>query len=134
VLIVLADQLGRSVGDMYSGALIPRPDAGGYLFELSSCWSPFSSLTGCLRCRLKPASIAKKTVPVGTNPCSLLAICGAAGYAWSQVHESIINPMTGAPYLRPGDEIVIMSMTVGSLVALGLALLNKIARIGLLSV
>ena len=28
VLIVLADQLGRSVGDMYDGALGPRPAAG----------------------------------------------------------------------------------------------------------
>ncbi len=33
----------------------------------------------------------------------------------------------------PGDEILIMSMTVASFLALGLALLNKLLRIGLLS-
>ena len=38
VLIVMADQLGRSVGDMYEGAFIPGPRAGRPL-----CRSMFSS-------------------------------------------------------------------------------------------
>ena len=63
----------------------------------------------------------------------LFAICGAAGYAWSQVHQSVINPMIGRELPAPGDEIVILSMTVASLLALALALLNKALKIGLLS-
>ena len=34
VLIIMADQLGKSVGDMYAGAFIPGPDAGGALRNL----------------------------------------------------------------------------------------------------
>jgi len=63
----------------------------------------------------------------------LLLVCGAAGYAWSRVHERIINPMIDRSLPAPGDEILIMSMTVASVLALVLALLNKALRIGLLS-
>jgi TRAP-type mannitol/chloroaromatic compound transport system permease large subunit len=133
VLIVLADQLGRSVGDMYSGALIPG-------LMLVGIYLSFIALVAIFKPDWVPALPAEARIYREDNGASghkslfaLLAICGAAGYAWSQVHESIINPMTGRTLPAPGDEIVIMSMTVGSFVALGLALLNKIARIGLLS-
>ena len=38
VLIVMADQLGRSVGDMYEGAFIPGPRAGRRCMPATSSW------------------------------------------------------------------------------------------------
>lgn len=64
---------------------------------------------------------------------ALMLICGAAGFAWSRVHQIIINPLVERTLPAPGDEIVIMSMTVASLLALALALLNKGLKVGLLS-
>ena len=46
------------------------------------------------------------------------ALCAAASVAWSQVHVSVINPLIGREITPAGDEIVIMSITVGSLLAL----------------
>jgi tripartite ATP-independent transporter DctM subunit len=63
----------------------------------------------------------------------LLAACAAAGWGWSQVHEGIINGWTGRTTPAPGDETFIMSLTMASLLALALALANKLLRFGLLS-
>jgi tripartite ATP-independent transporter DctM subunit len=49
------------------------------------------------------------------------------------VHQSVINPLIERQLPAPGDEILIMSMTVASLLALALALVNKGLKIGLLS-
>jgi tripartite ATP-independent transporter DctM subunit len=45
----------------------------------------------------------------------------------------VINPMIDRQLPAPGDEIVILSMTVASLLALALALVNRVFKIGLLS-
>ncbi|QTN24883.1 TRAP transporter large permease subunit [Rhizobacter sp. AJA081-3] len=133
VLIVLADQLGRSVGDMYAGALIP-----GLL--LVGLYLSFVVLVAIVKPSWVPALPPEARIYREANGSSghksllaLFALCGAAGYAWSKVHQSVINPMIGRELPAPGDEIVIMSMTVASLLALGLALLNKALKIGLLS-
>jgi TRAP-type mannitol/chloroaromatic compound transport system permease large subunit len=63
----------------------------------------------------------------------LLTVCGAAGFAWSRVHDSIINPMVGRTKAAPGDEVFIMSLTVAALLALTLAVINHITRARLLS-
>ncbi|MFN8893573.1 MAG: TRAP transporter large permease subunit, partial [Betaproteobacteria bacterium] len=63
----------------------------------------------------------------------LFAICGAAGYAWSLVHGQIINPLVGRDRPAPGDEVFIMSMTIASFLALFLAIVNRVAKMGLLS-
>jgi TRAP-type mannitol/chloroaromatic compound transport system permease large subunit len=133
VLIVLADQLGRSVGDMYSGALIPG-------LILVGIYLAFIVVVAIVKPDWVPALPAEARIYREENGASghkslllLLAICGAAGFAWSRVHQSIINPMIERSLPAPGDEIVIMSMTVASFLALGLALLNKGLKIGLLS-
>ncbi len=133
VLIVLADQLGRSVGDMYAGALIP-----GLL--LVGLYLSFIAIVAIVKPAWVPALPPEARIYREANGSSghksllaLFALCGAAGYAWSKVHQSVINPMIGRELPAPGDEIVIMSMTVASLLALGLALLNKALKIGLLS-
>jgi TRAP-type mannitol/chloroaromatic compound transport system permease large subunit len=63
----------------------------------------------------------------------LLAICAVAGFAWAQVHDGLMKSWTGRTTAAHGDEIVIMSMTVSSFLALALALVNRIAKLGLLS-
>jgi TRAP-type mannitol/chloroaromatic compound transport system permease large subunit len=63
----------------------------------------------------------------------LMLVAAAAGFAWSQFHEGLINAWTGREGKSPGDEVIILSMTVSSFTALGLALLNHFTRLGLLS-
>ena len=133
VLIVLADQLGRSVGDMYAGALLPG-------LMLVGLYLAFVVMVAMVKPKWVPALPAEARIYREGNGDSghrsllaLFAVCGVAGYAWSKVHQSVINPLVGRELPAPGDEIFIMSMTVASLLALGLALLNKFFKIGLLS-
>ena len=133
VLIVLADQLGRSVGDMYAGGLIPG-------LMLVGLYLLFIAGVAIVRPSWVPALPPEARIYTEANGSSghrsllvLLAICGVVSYSWAQVHESVINPMIGRETPPAGDEIVIMSITVGSLLALALALINKLFRMGLLS-
>ena len=133
VLIVLADQLGRSVGDMYAGALVP-----GLL--LVGLYLLFIAVVALVKPAWVPALPQEARIYREPNGASghksllaLLAICAVAGWAWSQVHGQIINPMVGRERPAPGDEIFIMSMTIASFLALALALVNRVTRMGLLS-
>ena len=133
VLIVLADQLGKSVGDMYAGALVPGLLLVGLylLFVLvvaivKPSWVP----------ALPPeARIYRESNGSGgyTSLVVLFLLCGTAGWGWAQVHDTLIKAWTGRTTAAHGDEIVIMSMTVASLLALALALINKFTGLGLLS-
>ncbi|MFN9104496.1 MAG: TRAP transporter large permease subunit, partial [Betaproteobacteria bacterium] len=133
VLIVLADQLGRSVGDMYAGALVPGLLLVGLylLFVVAVAivrpsWVPALPLEARVYRESSGASGHKSLLV-------LFAICGAAGYAWSLVHGQIINPLVGRDRPAPGDEVFIMSMTIASFLALFLAVVNRAAKMGLLS-
>jgi len=133
VLIVLADQLGRSVGDMYAGALIP-----GLL--LVGLYLLFIAAVAFVRPAWVPALPVEARIYREGDGASghrsllvLLLVCGAAGMGWAQVHEGLINGWTGRSTPAPGDEVFILSMTVASLLALALALANRLLRFGLLS-
>ena len=133
VLIVLADQLGRSVGDMYAGALIPGLLLVGLylLFILAVAfikphWVPALPQEARIY-REDSGSSGHRSLLI------LLLVCGVAGYLWSQVHEQLINSWIGRSTPAPGDERFIMSMTVASFLALGLAIGNRMLRFGLLS-
>ena len=133
VLIVLADQLGRSVGDMYAGALIP-----GLL--LVGLYLLFVALVAIFRPTWVPALPVEARIYRESNGASgyaslivLVALCTAAGWAWAQMHDELMKSWTGRNTAAHGDEIVIMSMTVASLLALTLALINKFTGLGLLS-
>ena len=133
VLIVLADQLGRSVGDMYAGALIP-----GLL--LVGLYLLFIIAVALIRPQWVPALPPEARIyrePTGASGhvslLILLLICGAAGFAWSRIHQQVINPWIGRELAAPGDEIFILSMTAASFLALGLSALNRLFKIGLLS-
>ena len=133
VLIVLADQLGRSVGDMYAGALLPG-------LMLVGVYLAFVMLVAVVKPKWVPALPQEARIyrePSGASGhkslLALLVVCAAVGYAWSRVHQSIINPLIGRELPAPTDEIFILSMTVASVLALVLALLSKAFRLGLLS-
>ncbi len=133
VLIVLADQLGRSVGDMYAGALIPA-------FLLVGAYLLFVIVVAFVKPHWMPALPLEMRIYRESNGASghlslvaLLAICAVAGFGWSRIHESIINPWIGRELPAPGDEIFILSMTASSFLALALAAINRLFRTGLLS-
>ena len=73
VLIVLADQLGRSVGDMYKGAFIPGFTLTGLYIAYVVRASASSSRSGCRRCRRRRARSARPTARAGLR--SLLVLC-----------------------------------------------------------
>jgi TRAP-type mannitol/chloroaromatic compound transport system permease large subunit len=133
VLIVLADQMGRSVGDMYAGALLPA-------LLLVALYLLFVVVVALLRPRWVPPLPVEARIYREANGASghvslvvLLAICGAVGWSWSRVHESVMNPWLGREMPAGGDEIFIMSMTVASFLALALASINRVFKAGLLS-
>ena len=133
VLIVLADQLGRSVGDMYAGALLP-----GVL--LVGLYLAFVAVVAFVRPAWVPALPAEARIyrePDGASGhrslLVLLAVCVAAAVVWSRVHDGLMRAWLDRASASPGDEVVIMSMTVASLLALVLAWGNRLLKLGLLS-
>lgn len=133
VLIVLADQLGRSVGDMYAGALIP-----GLL--LVGCYILFVVAVALIKPSMVPALPPEARIYREPNGSSghrslgvLVLICAAVGYAWSQVHDGLMTAWLERTVPSPGDEIVILSMTLASLTGLALAIVNRVSKLGLLS-
>jgi TRAP-type mannitol/chloroaromatic compound transport system permease large subunit len=133
VLIVLADQLGRSVGDMYSGALIP-----GLLLVL--LYILFIVALAIFKPAMVPALPPEALLYKEDNGNSghrsllvLVLLCTAVGYAWAQVHDSLMTRWLERATASPGDEIVIMSLTLASLTGLALAIFNRVTRLGLLS-
>jgi TRAP-type mannitol/chloroaromatic compound transport system permease large subunit len=133
VLIVLADQLGRSVGDMYSGALLP-----GLL--LVGLYVLFIVLVAIVKPAMVPALPPEAILFRESNGKSghrsllvLVLICIGVGYAWAQVHDGLMTAWLERATKSPGDEIVIMSLTLASLLGLLLAIINRVSRMGLLS-
>jgi TRAP-type mannitol/chloroaromatic compound transport system permease large subunit len=133
VLIVLADQLGRSVGDMYAGALLP-----GLL--LVGLYVLFIVVVAIFKPAMVPALPPEARIYREANGKSghvslmfLMILCVVVGYAWASAHNSIMMAWLDRTQDAPGDEVVIMSMTVASLVALALAIINRVTGMGLLS-
>ena len=133
VLIVLADQMGRSVGDMYAGALLP----GLLLVGLYLC---FIAAVAIFKPKWVPALPEEARIYREPNGSSghrsllvLLAICGVAAYGWSQVHDGAMKALIGRVNASPADEVLILSLTVASLLALALAIVNSVTGLGLLS-
>lgn len=133
VLIVLADQLGRSVGDMYSGALVPGLLLVG-LYILFIVVVAF--VKPAMVPPLPPEARIYKEASGASGHRSLLVLvvlCAAAGFAWSRVHNAVLTPMLERSLPAAGDEIVILSMTLASLLGLSMAIFNRVTGMGLLS-
>jgi TRAP-type mannitol/chloroaromatic compound transport system permease large subunit len=133
VLIVLADQLGRSVGDMYQGALYPGLMLVGlyllFIFAVAIIkpdWMPALPPEARIYGEPNGASGHKSLL-------ALLIVSGLVGYFWASVHDDYMNAWLGRTGVAPGDERFIMSVTAGSLFAFFSAVLNRVLRIRLLS-
>ena len=133
VLIVLADQLGRSVGDMYSGALIP-----GLL--LVALYILFIVVLAIFKPAMVPALPPEALLFKEDNGKSghrsllvLVLVCAGVGYAWSKVHNGLLTQWLERATPSPSDEILILSLTLASLTGLALAILNRVTKMGLLS-
>ncbi|MBN8503199.1 MAG: TRAP transporter large permease subunit [Burkholderiales bacterium] len=133
VLIVLADQLGRSVGDMYAGALVPG-------LMLVGLYLLFIVAIAIVKPAWVPALPAEARIYKEADGSAgyrslalLLLICIGAGWLWHANHESLINPLIERTLPAPEDEILILSMTVAFLLAWGLALANRFLGLNLLS-
>ncbi len=123
VLIVLADQLGKSVGDFYKGAFIPG-------FILTAAYLGYVAVVSMINPAMAPAlpkearSIREDDGSAGLRSLGLLtvvSVCAAILFAkWR-------------PQTTPTDEIIVTSMCVGIGVAFGLSVLNRVFRLKLLS-
>ncbi len=134
VLILMADQLGRSVGEMYKGAFIP----GFMLMGLYVLWVVILAI-------VKPAAVPalppqariyredngsggylSLTVVMGISTAVALFLAAhmADVHTWWQGHEVLEVPT---------DEKVVTAMCGGTAIAFVLASINRVFKLGLLS-
>ena len=134
VLIILSDQLGRSVGDMYKGAFLPG-------FMLTGFYAVFVMLLAIFKPKWVPALPLEARVfrePSGSSgtPSLLLLTLVTAGAAvfFGQHIADIHTWWTGQPVTTvPKDETIVVSLCVGVMLAFVIAVINKVTRLGLLS-
>ena len=133
VLIVMADQLGRSVGDMYKGAFIPG-------FTLTALYILFIFLVTMFRPQWAPALPPEaRTIrePDGSGGMRSLAVLFAIVVVSSVIlgrnYDAILTWRAGHETTAELDETIVVAMTFGVLFSLVLALINKALRLGLLS-
>src|SRR5215467_6834763 len=123
VLIIMADQLGRSVGDMYAGAFIPGLTlAALYALYVIGCsvvkpdWAPALPLEA-RTLREPDGSSGNRSL------LALVIISCAAAAVWWFVYYDKYNPDVAT------DERIVITMAVGIGVAFVLAVLNKLLKL-----
>lgn len=134
VLIVLADQLGRSVGDMYKGAFIPG-------FVLTGLYAGYVILLALFRPHWVPALPAEARTIRENNGKSglpslavLTAVSTGLAIYLGENYAKVVSWWTGTEVATVAtDETIVVSMCAGVLFAFVVALLNKVTRLGLLS-
>jgi tripartite ATP-independent transporter DctM subunit len=123
VLIIMADQLGRSVGDMYAGAFIPG-------ITLAGLYAVYTLGTTLVKPKWAPALPAEARTlrePDGSSGVRslivlvVIAIIAAVAYAKLRMAES------------PLDETLVIATSVGTGVAFFTAVLNRLLKFGLIS-
>jgi len=112
VLIVMADQLGKSVGDMYEGAFIP----GLALAGMYAVWTLITSIVFPKATPGLPAEAIGFREPDGSRGLwSLLALAIASGvFGWFMMRNSDTH----------GADFVVLCMFFGILFAFGIAVVN----------
>ncbi|MFV0279187.1 MAG: TRAP transporter large permease subunit [Rhodoblastus sp.] len=121
VLIVTADQLGRSVGDMYKGALIPG-------LVLSSLYAGYVFLVSVVKPEAAPA-LPKEARTLGSGVGSLVALIAASAIVF---YAASLWLKQSNPHMPP-DNVAIWAGTVAIVFAYALAALNERLKLGLLS-
>jgi len=134
VLIVLADQLGRSVGEMYKGALLPG-------LMLTGSYALFIGLLAVFKPQIVPAlppaarTLREENGQSGLpSTLALTAVCTAVAVVAGQHMAELHTWWSGQPVEHvPRDESFIVAMALGVLLALACALLNRASGLKLLS-
>ena len=128
VLIIMADQLGRSVGDMYAGAFIPG-------IVLAALYAGYTLIVS-----LREAALGARAAAGGAHAaragrrarqprrCSCCSSSrSACGVAFWYLYYNRLHPETAT------DVRLVVCVSVGTAVAFVAALLNKVLKLGLLS-
>ena len=134
VLIVLADQMGKSVGDMYKGAFIPG-------FTLIGLYVLFILTLTMIKPKLVPALPPEARTlrePNGNaGYASLVVVTGvsAAVAVYLGTHMEAVHTWWEGRVVEfvPTDERIVVAMCGGVFVAWLIAVINRITRLGLLS-
>ncbi len=118
VLIVMADQLGRSVGDMYEGAFIPG-------IVLAGLYAGYVFLMSVLYPKSCPALPAEaRTLGGGVTSLAVVALLTFGLAFWKS------NLLVG--YVQKGSEGIIAGFAA-MIVAYAIAVLNKSLKLNMLS-
>ncbi|MEW6705288.1 MAG: TRAP transporter large permease subunit [Pseudomonadota bacterium] len=123
VLIIMADQLGRSVGDLYKGAFIPG-------FVLTALYAGYIFMVSVFRPHWVPAlpkearTIREDDGSAGLRSLGVLTVLSVgAAIAFAK----------SRPDTTATDELIVVSMCVGIGFAFALSVLNRLFRLNLLS-
>ena len=134
VLIILADQLGRSVGDMYKGAFVPG-------FILTGMYVGYVFVLAFVKPQWVPAlpaearTIREDNGKAGLLSLLLLTIASAGSAVYFAKHYAEVQTWWKGETVTsvPLDETIVVSMCLGVILAFVIAVVNKVTRLGLLS-
>nr|WP_326531313.1 TRAP transporter large permease subunit [Rhodoferax sp.] len=134
VLIILADQLGRSVGQMYKGAFIPG-------FALTAMYVGYVVLVAIFRPAYVPALPPEaRTIREDNGKSGLLSlliltiISTVVAVYFGEHYADVYSWFKGQQVDSVAtDETIVVSMCAGVTLAFVIASINKITRMGLLS-
>jgi TRAP-type mannitol/chloroaromatic compound transport system permease large subunit len=134
VLIIMADQLGRSVGEMYKGAFLPG-------FILTGFYVGYVILLAIFKPAWVPAlPLEARTIREDNGKGGLLSLLlltiatTAVAIYFGEHYADVLSWWKGERVEKVAtDETIVVSMCAGVLLALVLALINKVTRLGLLS-
>jgi TRAP-type mannitol/chloroaromatic compound transport system permease large subunit len=123
VLIIIADQLGKSVGDMYKGAFVPGFVLTGLYLAYVMGMTIFKPTSAPA---LPPEARVFREANGKSGALSLLVIATistAVAVYWAMQQ----------PAEKATDELIVVAMCIGMAVAFVAAILNRVTKLGLLS-
>ena len=134
VLIVLADQLGRSVGDMYKGAFIPGFTLTG-LYVLYVVGLAIFKPTWVPALPIEARTFREPSGSSGTPSVLVLTLICAGVAIFFGLHMADVHTWWKGEVVTsvPKDETIVVAMCFSVFLAFVIAVVNKATRLGLLS-
>ncbi|GAA3980433.1 TRAP transporter large permease subunit [Comamonas faecalis] len=134
VLIILADQMGKSVGDMYKGAFIPG-------FALMGLYILFIAALAIFRPKMVPAlppearTFREPSGSHGYASLGLLALASTLVAIYLGTHMEAVHSWWQGELVEfvPTDEKIVVAMCGGTFFAWLIAVINRVTHLGLLS-